>query len=85
VKWLEALKSLQEALESRDTVSMSIDVTACKVEIEQTGIMLQEAQKAHDKAVAKSYEKLRKLLSGNAQSQWDCVCREMHKHDCGLQ
>ncbi len=85
MKWLEALKSLQEALESRDTVSMSIDVTACKVEIEQTGIMLQEAQKAHDKAVAKSYEKLRKLLSGNAQSQWDCVCREMHKHDCGLQ
>ncbi len=43
--------------------------------------MLQEAQKAHDKAIAKSYEHLRNLLSGNAQSQWDCVCRKMHEHD----
>ena len=30
----KALKNLQEAAESRDTVSTSIDVTACKVEIE---------------------------------------------------
>jgi hypothetical protein len=51
------------------------------VEIEQTSQMLQEAQKAHDKAIAKSYEQLRNLLSGDAQSQWDCVCREMHKRD----
>jgi hypothetical protein len=43
--------------------------------------MLQEAQKAHDKAVAKLYEQLRNLLSGDAQLQWDCVCREMHEHD----
>ncbi len=77
----EALKNLQEAAESRDTVSRSIDVTACKVEIEQTIQMLQEAQKAHDKAVAESYESLRNLLSGDAQSQLDCVCREMHKND----
>ncbi len=41
--------------------------------------MLQEAQKAHDKAIAKLYEQLRNLLSGNAQSQWDCVCRKMHE------
>jgi hypothetical protein len=27
------------------------------------------------------YEQLRKLLSGDAQSQWDCICREMHKRD----
>ncbi len=59
----------------------SVDVTACKVEIEQTQQMLQEAQKAHDKAIAESYEQLRNLLSGNAQSQWDCVCRKMHKRD----
>jgi hypothetical protein len=59
----------------------SVDVTARKVEIEQTQQMLQEAQKAHDKAIAKSYKQLRNLLSGNAQSQWDCVCREMHKCD----
>ncbi len=60
---------------------MSVDVTTRKVEIEQTSQMLQEAQKAQDKAIAKSYEQLRNLLSGNAQSQWDCVCREMHERD----
>jgi hypothetical protein len=60
---------------------LGTDVTACKVEIEQTTQMLQEAQNAHDKAVAKSYEQLRNLLSGDAQSQWDRVCHEMHKHN----
>ncbi len=43
--------------------------------------MLQEAQKAHDKAITKTYEQLRNLLSGNAQSQWDRVCHEMHERD----
>jgi hypothetical protein len=80
-RWSEALKILQEAAESRDTISTSVDVTAHKVEIEQTNQMLQEAQKAHNKAIAKSYEQLRNLLSGNAQSQWDRVCRKMHEHD----
>jgi hypothetical protein len=47
----EALKNLQEAVESRDTISTSVDVTARKVEIEQTVQMLQEAQKVHDKAL----------------------------------
>jgi hypothetical protein len=70
-----------EAAESLDTVLTSVDVTTRKVEIEQTTQMLQEAQKAHDKAIAKSYEQLRNLLSGNAQSQWDRVCHEMHKRD----
>ncbi len=36
---------------------------------------------AHNKAIAKSYKQLRNLLSGNTQSQWDHVCREMHKRD----
>ncbi len=54
---------------------------ACKVEIEQTHQMLQEAQKAHDKAIAEAYEQLRNLLSGDAQSQWDRVCCKMHKRD----
>ncbi len=49
---------------------MSVDVMARKVEIEQTQQMLQEDQKAHDKAI-KLYKQLRNLLSGNAQSQWD--------------
>jgi hypothetical protein len=54
---------------------------ARKVEIEQTQQMLQESQKAHDKAIAESYKQLRNLLSGDAQSQWDCVCHKMHERD----
>ncbi len=59
----------------------SVDVAARKVEIEQTQQMLQESQKAHNKAIAKTYEQLRNLLSDDAQSQWDCVFRKMHKRD----
>ncbi len=81
VKRSEALTNLQDATESQDTVSMTVDVTARKVEIEQTQQMLQEAQKAHNKAINKLYKQLRNLLSGNAQSQWDHVCHKMHKHD----
>ncbi len=69
VRWFEALKNLPEAAESQDTVSMSVDVQARKVEIEQTVQMLQESQKAHNKAIAKTCEQLRNLLSGDAQSQ----------------
>jgi hypothetical protein len=36
----KALKNLQEAAKSRDTISTSVDVTARKVEIEQTTQML---------------------------------------------
>jgi hypothetical protein len=36
VRRSEALKNLQEAVESQDTVMMSVVNTACKVEIEQT-------------------------------------------------
>ncbi len=81
VRRTEVLKNLQEAAESRDTISMTVDVMAHKVEIEQTQQMLQEAQKAHDKAIAKPYKQLRNLLSGDTQSQWDCICRKMHKRD----
>jgi hypothetical protein len=81
VKRSEALKNCQEAAGSRKTVSASIDVMTREVEIEQTQQMLQEAQKAHNKATAKTYKQLRNLLSGDVQSQWDCICREMHKCD----
>ncbi len=81
VRWSEALKNLQEAVESQDTISTTIDVMANKVEIEQTQQMLQEAQKAHGKAIAESYKQLRNLLSSNAQSQWDCICCKMHKRE----
>jgi hypothetical protein len=75
------LKNLLEAAGLRDTILTDVDVQVCKVEIEQTQQMLQEAQKAHDEAIAKMYEQLRNLLSCDAQSQWDCVFREMHKPD----
>jgi hypothetical protein len=81
VKRSEALKNLQEAAGFQDTVSTSVDVTARKVEIKQTQQMLQEAQKAHNKAITKSYEQLRNLLSGDPHSQWDHNCCEMHKRD----
>jgi hypothetical protein len=54
---------------------------AHKVEIEQTQAMLQESQKAHDKAIAKMYEQLKNLLSGDTQSQWDHICRKNHERD----
>jgi hypothetical protein len=81
VRWNKALKNLQEAAESRDTVLTAVDVTACKVEIEKTQQRLQEAQKAQDKAITKLYEQLRNLLSGDAQFQWDRVCPKMHERD----
>jgi hypothetical protein len=77
----EMLKNLLEAAGLGDTVSMDIDVQACKVEIEQTHQMLQEFQKAHDKTIAKVYEQLRNILSGDPRSQWDCVCHKMHERD----
>ncbi len=43
--------------------------------------MLQESQKAQDKAITKTYEQLRNLLSSDAQSQWDCIYCEMHECD----
>jgi hypothetical protein len=43
--------------------------------------MLQEAQKTHNKAISKTYELLRNLLSSYLQSQWDYICHEMHECD----
>ncbi len=76
------LKNLLEAAGSQDTVLMTVDVMACKVEIEQqTQQLLQDFQKAHDKAITKVYKQLQNLLSGDPQAQWDHVCCEMHKCD----
>ena len=52
VKWTQALKNLREATGLQDVSSTSIDATARKVEMEQMAQMLQEAQKAHNKAIA---------------------------------
>jgi hypothetical protein len=81
LRQFKMLKNLLEAAGLRDTVLMDIDVQARKVEIEQIQQLLQEFQKAHDEAIAKVYEQLRNLLSGNAKCQWDRVCRELHKRD----
>jgi hypothetical protein len=43
VRRSEALRNLQEAMGSQDTISTNVDVTARNVEIEQTQQMLQEA------------------------------------------
>jgi hypothetical protein len=63
------VKNLLEAAGLRDTVLTDVDVQARKVEIEQTQQLLQDFQKAHDGAIAKVYEQLRNLLSGDPQSQ----------------
>ncbi len=74
-------KNLLKETGSKTTVLSDDDVKTRKLEIEQTQHMLQEAQKTHNEAVAKTYELLRKVLSGDQQSQWDCICREMHQRD----
>ncbi len=81
VRQSKTLKNLLKATGSKDTILLDVDVRAQKVEIEQTQQMLQESQKAHNKAIAKTYKQLRNLLSGNLQSQWDRICHEIHKHD----
>ncbi len=57
------------------------DQKACKLELSQTQEMLKEARKAHNKAVAKMFDFPRSLLSSDRQSQWDRICRKMHKCD----
>jgi hypothetical protein len=74
-------KDLLRAAGSKDTVVLDDDVEARKFEIKETQKMLQEAQKQHDEAIAKMYKLLRNLLSGDPQSQWDCVSREMLERD----
>jgi hypothetical protein len=77
----EILKNLREAVGLRDTVLTDVDIQAHKMEVEQTQQLFQESQKANGKAIAKVYKQLRNLMSGNLQSQWDCVCCEMHTRD----
>ncbi len=80
----ETVRGIEVSPRSRGFSRHCLDkrnVTACKVEIEQTQQMLQEAQKAHNKAITKLYEQLRNLLSSNTKSLWDCVCRKMHERD----
>jgi hypothetical protein len=80
VRRSEALKNLQEAAGSQETVSTNVDVTACTVEIEQTQQMLQESQKQHNEAIAKTYEQLRMHSPNGIASAARCMSMT-----CGLQ
>ncbi len=79
-KLARTLKNLQKPTGPKGATSKD-DQESCKVEIAHTQEMLQEAQKAHNKAVAKMYKLLRNLLSGDPKFQWDQVCRTMHERD----
>ncbi len=79
-KLARILENLQKPTGPKGVTSKE-DRESHKVEIVHIQEMLEEAQKAHDKAVAKKYELLRNLLSGDPQSYLDRVCRKMHKHD----
>ncbi len=58
------------------------DQEAHRLELGQTQEMLKEARKTHhEQAVAKIYELLRNLVSGDPQTQWDWVCCKMHMRD----
>jgi hypothetical protein len=57
------LKNLLKAAGSKTTVLSDDDLKPHKLEIEQTQQMLHEAQKAHNKAIAKTCKLLRTLLS----------------------
>ncbi len=81
VKLTGTFKDLLKAAGSKDTVSLDNEVETCKLEIKETQKMLQEAQKQQDKAIAKTCEQPRSILSSDAQSQWDCISREMHECD----
>jgi hypothetical protein len=81
-KQARMLKNLmKKAAGSKTAVLSDDDMEARKLEIKQTQQMLQEAQKAHKEAIAKTYELLRNLLSGDAQTQWDRICRKMNERD----
>jgi hypothetical protein len=81
VKLTGTFKGLLKPVESKDTVSLDNDIDACKLDIKETQKMLQEAQKQHNKTIAKMYKLLRNILFGDPQSQLDCVSHEMHESD----
>jgi hypothetical protein len=81
VKLTGLFKDLLKAAGSKDTVLLDNDMEACKLEIKETQEMLQESQKQHNEATAKTYKLLRNLLSGDPQSQLDCVSCKMHERD----
>jgi hypothetical protein len=74
------LENLQKSSGPKGATSKE-DQESHKVEIVHTQEMLEEAWKAHNMAVAKMYELLRNILSGDPQSQLDRVCCKMQERD----
>jgi hypothetical protein len=81
VKLTRMFKIHLKAAWSKDIVLLDDDVEARKLEVKKMQKILQETQKQYDEAIIKTYKQLRNLLSSDPQSQWDCVCRKMHKCD----
>jgi hypothetical protein len=78
------LENLQKAVGTKGVVPKD-EMESRKVEIGQTQEMLQEAKKAHDEVIPKTYGLLRNLLSGDVQSQWDCICHKITSMNFGLE
>ena len=77
-KELERVSAVLEDLRQREG---SEEPNALKAEREQSLEIFEKAKKEHDVAVASTYELLRNLFSGDAQTQWDRIDREMHERD----
>ena len=77
-KKLERVSTVLKDLRQREG---SEEPNALKAEREQSLEIFEKAKKEHDVAVASTYELLRNLLSGDAQTQWDRIDREMHERD----
>jgi hypothetical protein len=76
----ETLGALHKSIGSK-CLSFKEDQEAHKVEIKKTQEVLEEARKMHSKAMTRTYELLRNLLSGDTHTQWDQICCKMHKND----
>jgi hypothetical protein len=62
------LKNFLNDAGSKTTILLDVDVEAHKVEIEQTQQMLQETQKTHNEAIAKTYKQLRNAFAARCMS-----------------
>ena len=77
-KELERVSAVLEDLRQRKG---SEEPNVLKAEREQSLAIFDKAKKEYKAAVALTYELLRNHLSGEMQTQWDRIDREMHKRD----
>jgi hypothetical protein len=68
MKLSKMFKNLLEDAGLKEIFLSDDDVEAHKLEIKETQKMLQETQKHHNKPIIKTFEQLRNLLSGDAQT-----------------